>query len=130
METVRDVLLDTDVIIEFLKGNQTIRGRLRGLLVQGVHVSYTPVSIAEIHAGMRSGEEREVEAFFAALDSIPIDSEVGKKAGEYLRTYAKSHRVELGDALVAAAASLRDLALWTLNRKHYPMHDVEKLQGG
>ncbi len=130
MERVKDVLLDSDVIIEFLRGNQRIRGQLRGLMAQGVRLAYTPVSIAEIHAGMRPGEEKEIEAFFAALESTPIDDEVAKKAGEYLRTYGKSHGVEPGDALVAAAASLRDLALWTMNRRHYPMPDVEKLEDG
>jgi len=32
--------------------------------------------------------------------------------------------VELGDALIAATASLHNLALWTRNRRHYPMKDV------
>ena len=32
--------------------------------------------------------------------------------------------MEIADALVAAAASLSGMRLWTLNRKHYPMEDV------
>ena len=49
---------------------------------------------------------------------------IGRKAGAYLRSYAKSHSVQLGDALIAACASVENLQLWTLNRKHYPMKDV------
>jgi predicted nucleic acid-binding protein len=30
----------------------------------------------------------------------------------------------LGDALIAAAASIHGLDLWTRNRKHYPMKDI------
>jgi hypothetical protein len=47
------------------------------------------------------------------------------KAGQYLKSYAKSHGVQLGDALIAACGSVENLQLWTLNRKHYPMKDVE-----
>ncbi|HMD31061.1 MAG TPA: PIN domain-containing protein [Candidatus Acidoferrales bacterium] len=58
------------------------------------------------------------------MDCIPIDTEIGERAGDYLRECAKSHHVELGDALIAATASLHNLALWTRNRRHYPMKDV------
>jgi len=63
-------------------------------------------------------------ALFAALTCVPIDAEIGRRAGEYLRLYAKSHGVELGDALIAATASIHGLTLWTRNRKHYPMKDL------
>jgi len=46
------------------------------------------------------------------------------RAGDYLKRYAKSHHVELGDALIAATASIHKLELWTRNRRHYPMNDV------
>jgi len=49
---------------------------------------------------------------------------MGKKAGEYLQSYAKSHGLELGDALIAASAHITNVPLWTLNKKHYPMKDI------
>jgi hypothetical protein len=55
---------------------------------------------------------------------VPIDSQIGVRAGEYLRQFAKSHCVELGDALIAATVSIHKLELWTRNRRHYPMGDV------
>jgi len=57
-------------------------------------------------------------------DILPIDLEIGRQAGEYLRQFSKSHSVELGDALIAAAAAVHDLELWTRNRRHYPMKDI------
>jgi len=42
-----------------------------------------------------------------------------------LSAYARSHGVEIADALVAAAATVSGFRLWTMNRKHYPMPDVE-----
>jgi len=47
------------------------------------------------------------------------------KAGDYLRQFHRSHSLELGDALIAATASIHLLRLWTRNRKHYPMKDIQ-----
>ena len=82
------------------------------------------VALAEIHAGIRPGEEPLTEAFFEARGEVVLDGRVGRRAGAYLARYAKSHGVEIADALVAAAAVTSGLQLWTLNRKHYPMSDV------
>ncbi|MFA6033468.1 MAG: type II toxin-antitoxin system VapC family toxin [Myxococcota bacterium] len=125
---IKEVLLDSDVIIEFLRGNPKIRDLLRGLVSGGDRLVVTPISIAEIHAGMRRGEEKEIDAFFSGMELREIDDPIARKAGEYLRTYSKSHGLELGDALVAASASTHGSALWTLNIKHYPMADLELLK--
>jgi hypothetical protein len=59
------------------------------------------------------------------LDSdVVIDAATGRRAGSYLSCYARSHGIEIADALIAAAASTAGLSLWTLNRKHYPMEDL------
>ena len=50
-------------------------------------------------------------------------------SGDYLARYGKSHRVEIADALIAAAAATSGLRLWTLNRKHYPMQDLRFFEG-
>jgi len=84
----------------------------------------SPVTVAELWHGARQHEGRILQALFAAVPSIPIDTEIGHRAGAYLRQFAKSHGVELGDALIAATASLHDLQLWTRNRRHYPMKDL------
>jgi predicted nucleic acid-binding protein len=64
------------------------------------------------------------QAFFETRGEVLIDATIGRRAGSYLARYARSHGVELADALVAAAAATSGLHLWTLNRKHYPMPDV------
>jgi predicted nucleic acid-binding protein len=47
-----------------------------------------------------------------------------KQAPRDVQQPPRSHAVELADALIAAAASVTGLRLWTLNRRHYPMPDV------
>jgi predicted nucleic acid-binding protein len=118
------VLYDSDVIIEILRGRTRIVERANALEGGGVPTYCTAVAVAEIHARIRPGEEPLTEAFFEARGEVVLDGGVGRRAGAYLARYAKSHGVEIADALVAAAAATSGLRLWTLNRKHYPMSDV------
>ena len=90
----------------------------------GVPTYCTAVTVAEVYASVRRGEETLTDAFLAARGEVVLDARVGRRAGEYLARYAKSHGVELADATIAAAAATSGLKLWTLNRKHYPMTDL------
>lgn len=119
------ILLDSDVVIEWLRGRRPVVDKIQRLIEQQSELFWTPVSIAEIYAGVRKGEENDVANLFLLLESVTIKPAVGKQAGQYLRMYAKSHGVQLGDALIAASASVEGLSLWTLNRKHYPMKDFD-----
>mgnify|MGYP001217583833 CR=1 FL=1 len=118
------VVYDSDVIIEILRGRAGVVDAARDLEGGGVPTFCTAISWAEIFAGIRPGEEHLTLAFFEARGEIVLDGSVGRRAGAYLARYAKSHRVEMADALVAAAAVGSGLRLWTLNRKHYPMPEL------
>jgi predicted nucleic acid-binding protein len=122
---VNAVLLDSDVLIEILRGQDAgLLKRWEALAASDVLIVYSPVTAAEIWHGVRDGEKDTVAGLFAALTCLPIDAETGRMAGDYLRCFHRSHKVELGDALIAAAAALHTVPLWTRNRKHYPMKDV------
>jgi predicted nucleic acid-binding protein len=119
---VISILIDSDILIE------VSRGRDVGLVSQWGAVAQSesalvcsPVTVAELWHGARPQEHKILEDLFAVIQCIPIDLEIGRRAGDYLRLFAKSHSVELGDALIAAAASVHGLKLWTRNRHHYPM---------
>jgi predicted nucleic acid-binding protein len=118
------VLLDSDVVIELLRGQKAIVAALSALEARGVPAFTCGVVVAEVFAGLRSGEDAATESFFSARGDVVIDGTTGRRAGSYLARYARSHGVEVADALVAAAAATAGLRLWTLNRKHYPMRDV------
>jgi len=119
-----DILLDSDVIIAWLRGYQPISGAVLHLLESGHSLLWTPISIAEIFAGARKSESARLEKLFQILETLPISETIGKKAGHYLQKYSKSRNVELGDALIAASANVANLSLWTINKKHYPMPEV------
>ncbi|MBI3014386.1 MAG: type II toxin-antitoxin system VapC family toxin [Candidatus Tectomicrobia bacterium] len=119
-----EILLDSHVIIGWLRGQDPVAEVVSALLESRDVLLWTPVSVAEIFAGARKGEEKQLESLFLVLETLPLSAEIGKKAGDYLRTYSRSHHLELGDALIAATAHAHQVPLWTLNKKHYPMSDV------
>jgi len=120
------VLVDSDILIEIT------RGRDAGMIEKWVDLAESddivlcsPVSVAELWHGARPREHKALSDLFGALLCVPVDAATGRQAGEYLRVYHKSHAVELGDALIAAAAVQSRATLWTRNRKHYPMKGLE-----
>ncbi|MBI5243144.1 MAG: type II toxin-antitoxin system VapC family toxin [Elusimicrobia bacterium] len=119
-----ELLLDSDVIIEALRGSPDTLAELAEVEAAGWLISYTPIAKAEIYHGLRRGEEKATEGFFAACRCLTITGDVGEKAGRYLAAYHAGHGTEIADALVAASAFVHKAALFTLNRRHYPMTDI------
>ncbi len=119
------VLVDSDILIEVSRGrDQEILSRWSELSQSDNTVLFSPVTAAELWAGARPREHEAITNLFRALVCVPIDSETGRQAGDYLRQYHKSHGLELGDALIASSARLHRAELWTRNRKHYPMKEL------
>lgn len=119
------ILVDSDILIEVCRGrDEVVRSRWQELSRSGTAILYSAVTAAELWAGVLPSEQDLLNSLFQALACISIDHETAQQAGDYLRRYRKSHSVGLGDALIAAAAVRNQAALWTRNRKHYPMKDV------
>ena len=123
---MKALLIDSDILIEVARArNSSVVARWEELSRGETVPLCSPVTIAEIWHGARPSEHETLSRLFAALTCVPIDAEIGRRAGDYLREYRKSHGVELGDALIAATAALHNLPLWTRNRRHYPMKDLQ-----
>ena len=108
-----------------MRGRADVIEAAHALEASGTPTYCTPISVAEVYAGIRPGEEHITRAFFEARGEVVLDADTGRRAGVYLARYVGSHGVEIADALIAAAATTSELRLWTLNRKHYPMADVQ-----
>jgi predicted nucleic acid-binding protein len=119
------VLLDSDILIEILRSrDQVIQPQWNTLAHSHRDILFSPVTAAEVWAGARPNERQATSLFFRHLTCIPVEYKIGELAGEFLRQFSKSHNVKIGDTLIAATAVLHQAALWTRNRKHYPMPDV------
>jgi hypothetical protein len=119
------ILVDSDILIEVSRGrDKAVFSRWLELSASDAIVLFSAVSAAELWAGARPSEFRALEALFDALVCVTADAALGRRAGEYLRHYRKSHAVEMADALIAASAVANGARLWTRNRKHYPMPEI------
>ncbi len=118
MSIGRDVLIDTDVLVDFLRGDDraiTYVNEAKDRL----HLSV--VVIAELYAGVRPHETDFLDELVSVLPSIPVTPQIARSAGLLRNEYAASHGVRLADALIAATAMEEGLDLATRNIKHYPM---------
>jgi predicted nucleic acid-binding protein len=117
-------LLDTDVLIDYLRGRPEAVTYLEGLTNT---LAISAITVAELYAGVRDGAERaKLDSFLAVFDIVPVEQEIAIKGGLHRRDYSKSHNIGLADALIAATAELSQATLVTLNAKHFPMlSDVE-----
>ena len=112
-------LLDTDVVVEYLRGSKpaiTYLEKLEGELFISV------ITVAELFAGVKGAEERQsIDQFLQAFEVVPVDEDVAKEGGLYRRDIHPGHRVGLADALIAASVDRIHATLVTLNLHHFPM---------
>ena len=118
-------VLDTDVLIDLLRGREATRAFLHDLAAHAVPCCST-ISVAEIHAGMRQEETARTTDLLDGLVILPVTREIAEVAGHFKRR-SKSRRLELADCLIAATAYVEGALLATGNVKDYPMEEISVL---
>ena len=117
--TANRFLLDTDVIIEYLRGRDEAIRYVESL-EGGFYVS--AITVAELYSGVKGNdEESALERFLDAFEIIPVDRALARLGGLCRHRYQPAHGTGLADAIVAMSAESADAALVTFNRRHYPM---------
>jgi hypothetical protein len=122
-----NLLIDTDVLIDHLRGVEQAKRFLRERRESGDLLYSSVITHAELLAGARPPEEPLLRALVGNLQAVVIDAAIAEQAGFYCRQYSKSHGLLLPDALIAASAKSVDATLVTLNAKHFPMKDITVL---
>lgn len=113
------MLLDTDVLIKYLRGRQRAIEYLEGLTSD---LSISAVSVAELFTGVKGDkEERALKQFLLAFSILLVTEKIARLSGLYRREYRPSHGTGLVDALIAATAEENSASLVTFNRRHFPM---------
>lgn len=129
--TPERLVLDTNIVIDLLKKMPAVVDRFLVLLEAQTQFLICPIVVAEVYAGAFKREHKDVEALFDLCQRVDMDTDTGRVAGLYANQYAKSYSgVSLEDYLLAATARAHRCPLWTHNRKHYPMDDIELFAAG
>lgn len=121
-------LVDTDVLIWYLRGNERAYQTIESL--NGFSISV--VTYIELVQGMRNKQElmtlrKTLRRWNARV--IYLSEEISVKAMFYVEQHFLSHALELADALIGASAISHGVPLLTANEKHYRvLSDLELLK--
>lgn len=112
------MLVDTDVLIWYLKGNLNARSEIEALAEFYISV----VSYIELVQGMRNKNEltclrRALRTWNAKI--VYITEDISAKAMFYVEQYYLSHSLQLANALIGATAVANGFDVMTANTKHY-----------
>jgi len=114
-------LFDTDVLIEHLKGNQSATTLLLDAAANR-EAACSVLTRFELLAGMGSNERSKIRGLVDSMDNIDTSADIADRAGEWARTYRRSHEsISAIDYLIAATAEVHGADLLTNNVKHFPM---------
>lgn len=116
---MKRVLLDTSVIIDFLRREDKNKTLLFILAQQEIHLYISIITHTELYAGKSIWEKKkakeELEILFSGMKILPLEHNVSKEAGEIKVKY----NLNLLDAIVAATAIISGIDLATLNVKDF-----------
>jgi len=103
---VADVLVDTDVFIDHIRGHAPLEpGRHR--------VHYSVITRAELFAGTSASDA--VTRLLGPFREVEVDRSIAERAGRIRREVG----IPMADALIAATAVERRLSLATRNTRHF-----------
>jgi predicted nucleic acid-binding protein len=120
------VLLDTTVLIDVLRGRRRTVERLTALRQHGDVPFTTPISVEEIHRGLRDTERGAAIRLFNGLRIASIGRPEGAQAGDWRRDHASAGTtLAQADCLIAAAAVTLGVPLATGNPKDFPMRELD-----
>ena len=115
---IYDKLLDTDVLIWYLKGNQKAYDLIHSL----DEFCISSITYMELVQGMRNKDElRALQKTLKQwnVKTIYVNEEISAKALFYVEEYFLGHSMQLADAMIAATTSMYGMTLVTANDKHY-----------
>ena len=116
---MKKLLFDTDVLIEYLRGNVDAKSYIDN--IQNI-IYISSITMAELYAGVREGKEyKKLEIFIETFEVISLNKNIAKVGGLYRNKYKPSHGTGLADALIAATAKEINAQVVTFNVIHFPM---------
>lgn len=122
---MRKILLDTSIIIDFLRRNDKEKTLLFQLAKEELYLSI--ITHTELYAGKSVWKNKqalaELEDLFSGMKIIRLDENISKRAGF---TKSESKNTSLIDCIIASTAIYYNLELATLNIKDFS--SIKKLK--
>lgn len=112
------ILLDTNVLIEAFKGNAETKAVLQRFKRSDLGLS--SITVMELIYGARNNQEvRFIKQFINTLNVLLVNEKVSSEALNLVERFAKSHTLDIPDALIASTALTENCELFTYNLKDF-----------
>ncbi len=122
--------LDTNVIVNFLRGDNLVVDKVKELAETG-DIYITPITLCELFKGiyLSSKFKQELEIFDGFMSSVLLldfDKESCEEFGkEYIRLRKKGKTTNEFDLMIACIAKINNLILVTQDKKHFKDMNVK-----
>jgi len=121
-------LVDTDVIIWHMRGNEKARDAIYRLEKPVISI----ITQMELVQGLRNKQEQAALHRFLdqrGIEVLPVNAIISQRALFLMEEWRLSHQMLMADALIAATAIEHGLSLLSGNAKHYRFLSSLKLVG-
>ena len=112
------MIIDTDVLIWYLRGNENARK----IIDANIPFKISVINYMELLRGMKDKRELRVLQKYLkrwSTEIIQVNENISSRAMFLIEDYCLSHAMELGDAIVAATALESHEIILTANEKHF-----------
>ena len=123
------ILIDTDILIDFLRGDKNTVELIKGISVQ--RLLTTDINAFELYHGAYKSRNRlanisDVENLLSSLEVLGTNRESMKKAGELIANLNnKGKPVDIADLFIASICLVNSASLLTRNKKHFERMGVK-----
>lgn len=112
------ILCDTNILIEFYKGNSQIVQELRKIGSTNIVVSV--VTQAELYYGaLDKAELRQITKHLENVQIYSFDTTISAQFVQLMEAHSLSHKLSIPDALIAATSLVYNVELYTLNTRDF-----------
>ncbi|MDQ6999469.1 MAG: type II toxin-antitoxin system VapC family toxin [Mariprofundus sp.] len=122
------ILIDTDVIIWHMRGNE----HARAAIYQIENPTISIITQMELVQGLRNKQEQVLLHRFLeqlGFEVLPVSDVISHRALFLMEEWRLSHQMLVADALIAATAIEHGLPLLSGNEKHYRFLKMLQLNG-
>ncbi len=116
-------LLDSNVVIDLLRGNENVLAHYRSELNCGNKIFICPIVYYEIVRGFKildgAKKLKTFLEFYKRWDNIPLSDDAMEKAAEIYVNLRRGFQIEDNDIFIAAVAIVNGCTLITANDKYF-----------
>jgi predicted nucleic acid-binding protein len=113
----RKICLDSDILVEILRGNREIINNLEEL---NANLYASSISIFEIWVGRLKKEEEKIKKLFQSLKKLDFDNISAIKSGDIHESLKENGDIlDFRDIFIASSCMVKNIELYTNNKRHF-----------